>query len=384
MKPSLRSRILQSIGRIFAMIQKEFIQMRRDRVTIAMIVGIPLIQLIMFGFAINLNPKSLPTAVVGDVNNEFAQKIVVGMQNSTYFEFISPQATEEQAKFWLRTGKAQFVVNFPQNFSRDIIRGVSPEVLLETDATDPAATGRAVAVFESLATSVLQSDLVGALGYLRIKELPYKPIVHSVYNPLAITSHNIVPGLLGVVLTMTLVIITALVITKEYEFGTMENLLATPLNPLEVMLGKIVPYIIVGYIQVALILCMAKFIFEVPMHGSILLLFVMCFPFIVANLSVGLTFSTIAANQLQAVQSAMFFFLPSILLSGFMFPFRGMPIWAQYIGEVLPLTHFLLIVRGILLKGNGFFEVYQQIYPIAIFTIVVMSIGFLRYRKTLD
>ena len=358
--------------------------MRRDRVTIAMIVGIPLIQLIMFGFAINLNPKNLPTAVVGDVNNEFAQKILVGMQNSSYFKFISPMATEEQANLWLRTGKAQFVVNFPQNFSKDLVKGLSPQVLLETDATDPAATGRAVSVFETLAKSVLQQDLVGPLGYLRVKELPYKPIVHSVYNPLAITSFNIVPGLLGVVLTMTLVIITALVITKEYEFGTMENLLAMPLHPLEVMLGKIVPYIIVGYIQVSLILCMAKFIFAVPMHGSILLLFVMCFPFIVANLSVGLTFSTIASNQLQAMQSAMFFFLPSILLSGFMFPFRGMPVWAQYIGEALPLTHFLLIVRGILLKGNGFFEVYQQVYPIAIFTIVVMSIGFVRYRKTLD
>lgn len=384
MKSSINCRIMQSIGRILAMIQKEFIQMRRDRVTIAMIVGIPLIQLIMFGFAINLNPKNLPTAIVGDVNNEFAQRILVGMQNSTYFKFVSPRATEEQAKFWLRTGKVQFVVNFPQNFSRDIVKGLSPEVLLETDATDPAATGRAVAVFESLAKTALQPSLVGPLGSLRIKELPYKTSVHSVYNPLAITAYNIVPGLLGVVLTMTLVIITALVITKEYEFGTMENLLATPLNPLEVMLGKIVPYIIVGYMQVALILCMAKFIFAVPMHGSILLLFVMCFPYIVANLSVGLTFSTIASNQLQAVQSAMFFFLPSILLSGFMFPFRGMPIWAQYIGEALPLTHFLLIVRGILLKGNGFFEVYQQVYPIAIFTVVVMSIGFLRYRKTLD
>ena len=373
-----------NVLRIFAVVQKEFIQMRRDRVTIGMIVGIPLIQLIMFGFAINLNPKNLPTAIVGDVNNVFAKKILIGMQNSTYFKFKSPVVSEEQADFWLKSGEVQFVVNFPQNFSRDLVRGLQPKVLLETDATDPAATGRAVSVFENIAGTVLRSDLVGPLSHLRIARLPYKPIVHSKYNPLAITAFNIVPGLLGVVLTMTLVIITALVITKEYEFGTMENLLATPLSPLEVMLGKIVPYIIVGYIQVILILCMSKFIFAVPMQGNILLLLIMCFPFIVANLSVGLTFSTIATNQLQAVQSAMFFFLPSILLSGFMFPFRGMPIWAQYIGEILPLTHFLVIVRGILLKKNGFFEVFQEVIPIVIFTLVVMTIAFLRYRKTLD
>lgn len=374
----------QSLSRIWAMVQKEFVQMRRDKVTVGMIVGIPLIQLIMFGFAINLNPINLPTAIVGDVNNLFAQKILVAMQNSTYFKFIEPISTEEQAKKYLKTGKVQFVINVPENFSKDIIRGKSPNVLLEADATDPAATGRAVSVFENLAKSVFKDDLVGPLDYLKPGKLPYTPIVHSVYNPLAITAYNIVPGLLGVVLTMTLVIITALAITREYEFGTMENLLATPLHPLEVMLGKIIPYVIVGYIQVFLILFMAKFIFAVPMQGSLILLFIMCFPYIIANLSVGLTFSTIAANQLQAVQSAMFFFLPSILLSGFMFPFRGMPMWAQYVGDALPLTHFLIIVRGILLKGNGFFEVYKELFPIAIFTIFVMSIAFFRYRKTLD
>jgi ABC-2 type transport system permease protein len=374
----------KSLFRVWAMVQKEFVQMRRDRVTLGMIVSIPLIQLIMFGFAINLNPSNLPAAVVGDVNNIFAQKILVAMKNSTYFKFLNPTSTEEEAQEYLNTGKVQFVVNFPENFAKNIIRGKSPKVLLQADATDPAATGRAVSVFENLAKSVLNDDLVGSLDYLKPYKLPYTPIVHSVYNPLAITAYNIVPGLLGVVLTMTLVIITALVITKEYEFGTMENLLATPLHPLEVMLGKIIPYVIVGYIQVSLILFMAKFIFAVPMQGSLILLFIMCFPYIIANLSVGLTFSTIASNQLQAVQSAMFFFLPSILLSGFMFPFRGMPTWAQYVGDALPLTHFLIIVRGILLKGNGFIEVYKELFPIAIFTIFVMCIAFFRYRKTLD
>lgn len=384
MKFIISLKLRQSLTRIFAMVQKEFVQMRRDKVTIGMIVGIPLIQLIMFGFAINLNPKNLPTAIVGDANNLFAKKVLVAMQNSTYFKFVEPVSSEERANSLLKTGKVQFVINFPVNFSKNLVRGESPVVLLQADATDPAATGRAVAVFENLAKTVFRDDLVGPISYLKPSKLPYTPIVHSVYNPLAITAYNIVPGLLGVVLTMTLVIITALVITKEYEFGTMENLLATPLHPLEVMLGKIIPYVIVGYVQVTLILIMAKFIFAVPMQGSLFLLFIMCFPYIIANLSVGLTFSTIASNQLQAVQSAMFFFLPSILLSGFMFPFRGMPAWAQFIGDILPLTHFLVIVRGILLKGNGFFDVYHELFPIGFFTIVVMSIAFIRYRKTLD
>ena len=213
---------------------------------------------------------------------------------------------------------------------------------------------------------------------------PYRPLVHAEYNPLAITAYNVVPGLLGVVLTMTLVIITALAITREYERGTMENLLATPLKPLEVMVGKIVPYIIVGYVQILLILGVARVLFGVPMEGSVLLLLLLCLPYIAANLAMGLTFSTLASNQLQAVQSAMFFFLPSLLLSGFMFPFRGMPEWAQYIGNVLPLTHFLVIVRGILLKGNGFLDVWLELIPIVGFMLVVMFVGFKRYRKTLD
>jgi ABC-2 type transport system permease protein len=373
-----------TILRLFAMIRKEFVQMRRDRTTLAMMIGIPLIQLTLFGFAINLNPKNMPTAIVGADNSAFVRKILVSMQNSTYFKFVAPAVSEEEANNLLKTGKVQFVVNFPTDFTRNLIKGERPSLLLQADATDPAATGRAVSVFRDLYDNVLRDKLVGPLEYLASNAPPYKSIVHSVYNPLAITAYNIVPGLLGVVLTMTMVIITALAITKEYELGTMENLLATPLRPLEVMIGKIFPYIIVGYVQIILILFMAKFVFGVPMQGSIFLLLLLCFPYIAANLAVGLTFSTIASNQLQAMQSAMFFFLPSLLLSGFMFPFRGMPEWAQYIGNVLPLTHFLVIVRGILLKGNGFFDVWRETIPIFMFTVVVLFIGFKRYRKTLD
>ena len=370
--------------RLFAMMIKEFIQMRRDRATFAMMVGIPLIQLIMFGYAINLNPRHLPTAIVGADQSVWSRRILTSMENSTYFQFVSPASSEQEANQLLKTGKVQFVVNFPPDFSHDLVKGLKPALLLQADATDPAATSRAVSVYADLANQSLTEDLKGPLANLNAGPPPYTPLVHAVYNPLAITAYNIVPGLLGVVLTMTMVVITALAITREYERGTMENLLATPLRPLEVMIGKIVPYIIVGYVQISLILFMAKFLFGVPMQGSILLLLILCLPYIAANLAMGLTFSTLASNQLQAVQGAIFFFLPSILLSGFMFPFRGMPEWAQFIGNILPLTHFLIIVRGILLKGNGFLDVWREVIPILGFMVVVMFIGFKRYRQTLD
>jgi ABC-2 type transport system permease protein len=366
------------------MMTKEFVQMRRDKTTLGMMIGIPLIQLILFGFAINLNPRHLPTAIVGNDNSVISRRILSSMQNSSYFRFISPAVSEAEAEYLLKTGAVQFVVNFPPRFSHDVVKGLHPSLLLQADATDPAATSRAVSVFSDIASLALTEELIGPLRFINNGPPPYIPMVHSVYNPLAITAYNIVPGLLGVVLTMTLVIITALAITREYEHGTMENLLATPLKPLEVMLGKMFPYIIVGYVQISLILFMAKFVFGVPMQGSILLLLVLCLPYIAANLAVGLTFSTLATNQLQAVQSAMFFFLPSILLSGFMFPFRGMPTWAQYLGKMLPLTHFLMIVRGILLKGSGFTAIWQEVVPIIGFMLIVMTIAFKRYRNTLD
>ncbi len=372
------------VGRLSAVMAKEFIQMRRDKATFGMMVGIPLIQLVLFGYAINMNPRHLPTAIVGDTQSVFARRILTGMEQSSYFRFIAPQTTEKEADYLLKTAQVQFVVNFPSNFSQDLVRGLRPSVLLQADASDPSATTRAIDVFKTLPNRVFEWETDGNLKLLNVCRTPYAPLVHSVYNPLAITAYNIVPGLLGVVLTMTLVIVTALAITREYERGTMENLLATPLKPLEVMVGKILPYILVGYVQVLLILGFARFLFDVPMTGSVLLLLVLCLPFIAANLAMGLTFSTIASNQLQAVQSAMFFFLPSLLLSGFMFPFRGMPEWAQMLGNMLPLTHFLIIVRGILLKGAGLLDVWREIIPILGFMVVVMLVGVKRYRQTLD
>ncbi len=370
--------------RFWAIVLKEFIQMRRDRGTFGMMVGIPLLQLLLFGFAINSDPKHLPTAVLSADQGPFGRTLVAAMRQSDYFSLTREVNTEAEAARLIQLGEVQFVVNIPEDFSRRLIRGERPAVLVEADATDPAATGPALTAVRTLADSVFDRDLTGPLARLRARPGPVNFQVHAHYNPENITQYNIVPGLMGVVLTMTMVIITALAITRERERGTMENLLATPARPFEVMVGKIVPYIVVGYIQVTLILLAARFIFFVPMVGSLALLYVVALFFIAANLAVGITFSTLAKNQLQAVQMAVFFFLPSILLTGFMFPFRGMPEWAQWIGTCLPNTHFLRIVRGVLLKGNGLFEIAPELWPILLFLTVAMAVGVKRYRQTLD
>jgi len=373
-----------SLQRFFAIVLKEFIQMRRDRLTFGMMVGIPMIQLILFGYAINSNPKHLPTAVYAADNSVFSRTLIWGLRNSSYFDITREAHGPAEIQNWLAEGKVQFAVTIPVDFSRKLLRGEKPDLLLEADATDPSAVGFAQAAVSQLATTVINRDLTGPLAKLRSSAPPFNIVSHQHYNPESISQYNIVPGLMGVMLTMTMIIITGLAITRERERGTMENLLSTPVHPGEVIVGKIVPYIMVGYVQVALVLLAAKFLFGVPFIGSVPLLVGLTFLFIVANLAVGITFSTIAKNQLQAVQMAFFFFLPSLLLSGYMFPFRGMPGWAQDIGECLPLTHFLRVVRGILLKGNGMAECAPDLWPIALFVAVMLFIGIKRYRQTLD
>jgi len=358
--------------------------MRRDRLTFGMMVGIPMIQLILFGFAINSNPKHLPTAVYAADNSVFSRTLIWGLRNSSYFDIVREAHGPAEINHLLAEGKVQFAVTIPVDFSRQLVRGEKPYLLLEADATDPSAVGFAQAAVSQLATTVINRDLTGPLAKLQSSAPPFNIVSHQHYNPESISQYNIVPGLMGVMLTMTMIIITGLAITRERERGTMENLLSTPVHPGEVIVGKIVPYIMVGYVQVALVLLAAKFLFDVPFIGSVPLLVALTFLFIVANLAVGITFSTIAKNQLQAVQMAFFFFLPSLLLSGYMFPFRGMPGWAQDIGECLPLTHFLRVVRGILLKGNGLAECAPDLWPIALFVTVMLAIGIKRYRQTLD
>ena len=373
-----------SWGRFVAVSVKEFIQMRRDRLTFAMMVGIPLMQLALFGFAINSDPKHLPTAVINADQGEFSRSFLVALKNSGYFDLTQAAESEAQTDRLLATGKVQFAIHIPPQFSRDLLRGERPQILVEADATDPSATSNAIAALNELARNALARDLSGSAKNAAGGAPPIDLVIQRRYNPEGITQHNIVPGLMGVILTMTMIMMTSFGMTRELERGTMEHLLAMPVNPLEVMLGKIVPYILVGYIQVILILAASSFVFGVPIRGSIVFLMLCVLLFVAANLSVGMMFSTIAKNQLQAMQMTFFFFLPSMLLSGFMFPFRGMPIWAQRLGEVLPLTHFLRIVRGVMMKGNGWAETWPSLWPLALFMLVVIALGLKRFKRTLD
>ncbi|WP_262690278.1 ABC transporter permease [Kordiimonas aestuarii] len=376
-------RRLLSLTRLGAMLMKEFNHMRRDRTTLGMMIGVPLIQLILFGYAINTDPKALPTAIYSSESTAYTRSFTAALVNTGYFEIVS-QADGDDVDRMLTRGQVQFAVTIPPNFSRDLVLGKRPEILVEADATDPVATGSAISALQQIKATALERDLKGVSGSPREPAPAFDIIVHRRYNPENITQYNIVPGLMGVVLTMTLVMITGLAVTRERERGTMENLLSMPVRPAEVMLGKITPYVIVGYVQAAIILIAAAFLFDVPVEGSIALLSLATIFFMIANLAVGFTFSTIAQNQLQAVQMTFFFFLPSLLLSGFMFPFRGMPQWAQVLGEALPLTHFLRIARGILLKGSGFADIAADILGIIAFLIVAVAIAMSRYRQTLD
>lgn len=373
-----------SWARFKAVVRKEFVQMRRDRLTFAMMIGIPLMQLILFGYAINSDPRHLPTAVLSADNSPYSRSIVAAMRNSDYFQVRVLPDSREDIRDLLDRGQVQFAVTIPENFGRDLVRGERPVLFIEADATDPVATGGALKNLSTIVDRALQRHLRGPLAHLTPGVPSVELRTHAEFNPEAESQYNIVPGLMGVILTLTLTMITSLAITRERERGTMENLLTTPVRPLEVTLGKILPYVMVGYIQVFLILTAARLLFGVPMHGSVSLLLLLTLIFIGANLSIGVTISTIARNQLQAVQMSIFFFLPSLLLSGFMFPFRGMPEWAQYVGSVLPLTHYLRLARGILLKGNGLAASLDYAWPILIFWAVVVTVGLKRFRQTLD
>ncbi|KQV50457.1 mannose-1-phosphate guanyltransferase [Pelomonas sp. Root1217] len=376
---------MQSLARIFAIALKEVQQMLRDKLTFAMAVGVPIMQLVLFGYAINTDPKGLPTAVVSQDTSPMAHSLVAALQTSGYFHVVESGIAESRGDALLQRGDIQFLVVVPDDFGARVVRGEKPAVLIAADATDPSAGGNAIAALSQLGQTALNRDLRGAALASRAPQpLPFEVRIQRRYNPEGLSRYNIVPGLVGTILTMTMVMLTALAMTRERERGTMENLLATPVRPFEVMAGKILPYIVLGYVQLGVILGAAFALFNVPMVGSVALLLAMIGVFMLANLGVGFTFSTLAQNQLQALQLTFFFFLPSMLLSGFMFPFRGMPQWAQYLGEVLPLTHFLRIVRGVMLKGSGGAELLPELWPMLGFLAVAGSVALLRYRQTLD
>ena len=370
-----------SWARFLAVLHKEWIQIRRDPMTLRLIIALPVMQLFLFGYAINTDPKHLPTGLLSSEHSQYVRTIVAALRNTGYYD-IRLFASEDEAERALAEGEVLFVINIPPNFERSVDRGETPAVLVDGDATDPSAIGNATAALASL-TGALNRDLPPKLQSEPAKP-PFQFVVHARYNPEQLTVLNIVPGLVCVVLIFSTLLITTLSITRERERGTMENLLAMPVRPIEVMIAKIVPYIAIGYVQVVLIMAISSAAFDLPVRGSVFLLIVALGLFIASNLALGFTFSTIASSQMQAMQMAQFTLLPSILLSGFMFPFYGMPKWAQWTGEIFPTTHALRVVRGILLKGNGAAEILPELWPIAAFTLVVGAIAIWAYRETLD
>ena len=366
--------------RTAAMLIKEFIQLKRDRVSFAMIVMIPLMQLLLFGYAINTTPRHLPTAVLLQEQSDLGRSILKALENTKYFEVTRILRDEDEFDRVLASGSVLFAIEIPTNFERAVRRGDRPALLVAADATDPVASGSAI----SALGQVVQSALAHDRAVPDTPVMPFEIRTHARYNPAGATQLNIVPGLVGTILTMTMLIFTALSVTREIERGTMESLLSMPITPIEIMLGKIIPYVIVGFVQAALIIGIGILLFSVPLLGSLAMLALLSTLFISTNLSVGYTFSTIAQNQLQAMQMSMMFFLPNILLSGFMFPFAGMPVWAQWIGEFLPLTHYLRIVRAIMLKGATMADLQTDALALAGLMLIAMTIAVTRFRRTLD
>jgi ABC-2 type transport system permease protein len=366
--------------RSYAMVVKEFIQLRRDRVSFGMIVMIPVMQLLLFGYAINTTPRNLPSAVLLQEDSDLARSILKALENTSYFHFTRKVHDVAEFDNLLKSGKVLFGVEIPRGFERAVRRGDHPALLVAADATDPIAASSALSSLSVVVQTALAHDLFAGDP----PSMPFEIRAHARYNPAAASRLNIVPGLVGTILTMTMLIFTALSVTREIERGTMENLLSMPIKPIEVMFGKIVPYVLVGFIQAALIIGIGVLLFGVPILGSVLMLALLSTLFITTNLSIGYTFSTIVQNQLQAMQLSMMFFLPSILLSGFMFPFAGMPVWAQYLGEGLPLTHYLRIVRAIMLKGATLSNLQYDTIALAALMLVAMTIAVTRFRRTLD
>jgi ABC-2 type transport system permease protein len=370
-----------SFRRFAALLRKEWLQIRRDAITLRFIIALPIMQLFLFGYAINANPKNLPAGLLSVEHSKYERTIVAALRNTGYYD-VSILFSEAEAERGLARGELLFVINIPPNFDRSVDRGEAPSLLVDADASDPVAIGNAAAALPALSVA-LNRDLPPVRQTVSAPS-PFQFVVHARYNPEQLTVLNIVPGLICVVLMMSTLFVTALSITREREQGTMENLLAMPVRPIEVMLAKIVPYVFVGYIQVALILVASALFFQLPVRGSMLLLLLALGLFIASNLALGVTFSTLAANQMQAIQLAQFTLLPSIFLSGFMFPFKGMPAWAQWAGEVFPATHTMRIMRGLLLKGNHLSDVLPELWPIALFTLMVVVIAVRFYRETLD
>ncbi len=373
-----------SLQRIRSLIKKEFIQLKRDRTTLAMIIMLPIMQLLLFGYAINMDPKHLPTAIISRDNTFLSRSIVTALEKSDYFNITQRISSDNEGQSLLQRGEVLFVLTIPENFTQNVVRGESPDILLQADASDPSSISGAIAALNGLIDNVINKEFTGVLSKFKNTDLPFSILVQKSYNPEGFTRYNIVPGLVGMILIFTGVMMTALALTRERERGTMENLLSMPVKPLEVMIGKITPFIFIGFFQSIIILLMARFLFDIPIIGSIGLLFICLFLFIICNLAIGFLISTVAKNQTQALQMSVFVLLPSLMLTGFMFPFQGMPYWAQMIGRCIPLTYFLKIVRGIMLKGADFVDIWPHLWPLLILVVIITGITMKAYKSTLD
>lgn len=382
--PPLSALFDLSWSRVFAVFLKELVQMRRDRPTFAIMIMMPIIQLVLFGYAINTDPRHMPAVVEMREDGPLTRAFLASLTQSSYVDIVAVTQRAEDGEAMIRSGRANFLISIPEGFERRLVRGERPEILIAADASDPVAAGGALSAIERIAQSAFAPDLNGPLAYLAQAPPPYEIVVHRRYNPAGVSSFNIVPALLGVILTMTMVMITSIALTRETERGTMENLLATPVRPLEVMIGKTTPYVFVGAIQVAIVLVVATLLFHIPFTGSFLAFLAAVTLFILANLMLGYLISTAARTQMQAMQMTFFIFLPSILLSGFMFPFKAMPFWAQAIGECLPITHFLRIVREIVLKDAGLGDIWGDLWPLTVILLVLATLALMRFRRTLD
>ncbi|MGD9801479.1 MAG: ABC transporter permease [Parvularculaceae bacterium] len=373
-----------SLSRIRAVFLKELVQMRRDRPTFAIMIMVPIMQLTLFGFAIDTDPRHLPTAVELRDDGPLTRSLLASMRQSDYFEIVAQVATDEEGEALLRSGEVSYLVVIPENFERDFVRGERPQILIAADATDPVAAAGPIAAANEIARRAFAPELDRLPARLRGGASPIDVVIHRQYNPAGETSMNIVPGLLGIILTMTLIMITSIALTREVERGTIETLLSTPVRAGEIMIGKTTPYILVGVIQTLIVLLAARIVFHIPFIGDPAPFLLALLLFIFTNLMLGYLISTIARTQMQAMQMTFFIFLPSILLSGFMFPFAAMPVWAQAIGEALPITHFLRVVREVMLKGAGFAEIRNDIWPIALILTVLALAALARFRRTLD
>ena len=373
-----------SWSRVFAVFLKELVQMRRDRPTFAIMIMMPIMQLVLFGFAINNDPRHLPAVIEAREDGPMTRAFLASLSASSYVDIVAVADSAAEADAMLRSGEATFLIAIPEGFERRLVRGERPQILLAADASDPVAAGGAIGAVERVAQQAFAQEFEGSLAHLARAPPPYEIVVHRRFNPAGVTAFNIVPALLGIILTMTMVMITSIALTRETERGTMENLLATPVRPLEVMIGKTTPYVGVGAVQVAIVMLVATLLFQIPFTGSALAFLTAVTLFILANLMLGYLISTLARTQMQAMQMTFFVFLPSILLSGFMFPFRAMPQWAQAIGEALPITHFLRIVREVVLKGAGFSDILGDLAPLALILLVLAGLALARFRRTLD